>query len=216
MLARSQEGQRPLRLLYWGETRWNSKVDAMGRVFLLHAAVNFVLSNCPEKTQHRLLEEEIASMAKSLPFLKIFADATVRIQKVDTRLSDIHGILENVQSRLAEFSLDPVYHEAVACARASIARRQQAGFLLSDAAAAGAQLDSKKRNKNNHPSTFVEAEEFEVEFGAGFFIYFVATLILPTIANRSCGHAICGHLCCAVIFQLHSGRKQTFPNENDT
>ena len=140
MLLRSQEGDRPLKLLYWGETRWNSKVESMERVFRLHGAINFVCW-------------------------------------VDTTLSDVHGLFEARHVRLREFSGEPVYHEAFTTARASIAKRQQSGFLLSGAAAAGALLDSKKRSKFIRltsgsssavaaPALFStsQAEEFIVEF----------------------------------------------------
>ena len=47
----------PLSLIYWGETRWNTKIDAMMRVAHLSSAINFVM----EETVHeyKLKDEEI-------------------------------------------------------------------------------------------------------------------------------------------------------------
>ena len=46
----SADGQKGLTFKWWGETRWNSKVDALERLIILVPAVNFVLAGQPPQT----------------------------------------------------------------------------------------------------------------------------------------------------------------------
>ena len=50
ILLRAQQ-TNPRSLVYWGETRWNSKVDAMSRVLQLSSAINFVLMTLRKSPQ---------------------------------------------------------------------------------------------------------------------------------------------------------------------
>ena len=67
MLLRAREP--PLRLIYWGSTRWNSKVDAMERVYTLHESINYVMQRQPAQAGYKLLEEEVQKFRRQIDML---------------------------------------------------------------------------------------------------------------------------------------------------
>lgn len=66
------------RLVYWGDTRWNTKWDAMTRVHKLHIAINAAMAHDPAQNAYHLNEEEVRSMGIVLPFLHPICIATDR------------------------------------------------------------------------------------------------------------------------------------------
>ena len=74
ILLRAQMSQ-PLNLVYCGATRWNSKVDAMSRLWKLSGPINYVMEDTLQKP-YALKQEEIRSLEKAVKFLSPFCVAT--------------------------------------------------------------------------------------------------------------------------------------------
>ena len=90
-LANAQQTEgKPKSLIYFGETRWNSKVVALRRLLSLAHAVNFVLiSKGGQTATYKVLDEEIACMTLSIKFLTPICNATDKAQTDETSLRDL-------------------------------------------------------------------------------------------------------------------------------
>ena len=94
---------KPLSLLEWGATRWNTKVDAMQTVLKLSTAINYVMV---QKT-YRLNDEELRSMERAIAFLTTFCAATDKSQKDDVTLVDAFRQLRQLQAHFSELFRRP-------------------------------------------------------------------------------------------------------------
>ena len=145
VLLRAQNEGRQLQLIFWGATRWSSKVHAMRRVYELNAAINFVISEEPAQKNYILKEEEVSSMLKCLPLLEVLAEATDKAEQVDATLAGMFKVMQHVDNQLAEIEKDDVLFATVQCVRHSIKKRKDGGCLSSIASEAAHVLEPKER-----------------------------------------------------------------------
>lgn len=99
----STDGKKGLTFKWWGDTRWNSKVDSMERLLVLVPAVNFVLSSQPPQTASYFINaEEVRALKLTIPFLKPLCLATDELQKDSSTLVDLHRVYTGLEKHLDE------------------------------------------------------------------------------------------------------------------
>ena len=109
-LLKAQNVERPNPLIYWGDTRWNSKVSALKRLVVLAHTVNFILlSKGGQTATYRILDEELVSMGKAVQFLEPMCTATDVAQTDSSTMRDMWVQLQVFSSFFSHFSPIPPF-----------------------------------------------------------------------------------------------------------
>eukprot|EP00667_Euglena_gracilis_P018531 EG_transcript_19701 len=162
-----QEGSRPHKLVYWGETRWNTKCDAMQRVLELHDVVNVVMSKDPVQVPYRLNSEEVRSMELVLPLLKPICHATDRVQANETNLRTLHSMKLMVSEHLEQKEKDPTLLPVCKIIRDALKKHARLGHVDEHAGACAFLLDPKERPQNET----VEGRDYLLEHALPFLLH---------------------------------------------